>query len=139
MADQKHDLQRLQGAAGEITAEAAIRHKTNDLQAEADAEHAQQPEPVAQRPTRHRHHARPVRPPPCNVSLGHECADAGGRVAAAPEGKVDVAVLGADGAAERERGGPVPAQQLIFEAAQLDAEDLGTPEVHPTAIADESA
>ena len=42
MADQKHDLQRLQGAAGEITAEAAIRHKTNDLQAEADAEHAQQ-------------------------------------------------------------------------------------------------
>ena len=32
---QKADLQRLQGAASEITAEAAIRHKTADIEAEA--------------------------------------------------------------------------------------------------------
>ena len=38
---QKADLQRLQGAAGEITAEAAIRHKTADIEAEAAAEQAQ--------------------------------------------------------------------------------------------------
>ena len=41
MAQQKADLQRLQGAAGEITAEAAIRHKTADIEAEAAADQAQ--------------------------------------------------------------------------------------------------
>ena len=42
MTDQKGDLQKLQTAAGEVTQEACMRNVTTDLQAEADADHAQQ-------------------------------------------------------------------------------------------------
>jgi len=40
MATQKADLQKLQGAAGEITQQAEIRHATEDAYAEAREEHA---------------------------------------------------------------------------------------------------